>query len=363
MNLIETKKLIKAVFARQLKTGERFSIEVVSGPGLGKSEVMAQIAKELSLPASKANPHGLGEEVAFNPFFLSTLEQPDVRGFGLPATDTDGSRIMTYTAAPWMPRAGSPKYGIVFLDEFRQAGHDVQKPAAELLLNGSVGESKLPITWMVIAASNRESDRSGVQRELAFISNRRMEIKVQPHLDSWVDWAERKAIHWAAVAFAKTQPGLIFGDKVPDKAGPFTTPRSFVKMSYLIGELGMEMFTEAAMGLVGEGTAVQFVSFLRVVEQLPEFDEIVANPEKCRLPDKDRPDAQYATMQMIAHRVDENTAAPAFNYLKRMDREFQVAGLKATLRRCPAVLQSKDFANWVKGNKDLLVNANLLDAG
>jgi len=354
MTLTEAKKLIKAVFKRQLKTGERFSIELVSGPGLGKSDGVGQTAQELAKE--------MNEPVGFNPFFLSTLEQPDVRGFGLPSKDSDGSAIMTYTAAPWMPRAGSPKHGIVFLDEFRQAGHDVQKPAAELLLNGRVGESKLPITWMVVAASNRETDRSGVQRELAFISNRRMEIKIQPDLESWVDWAEKRAIHWAAVAFAKTQPGLIFGDKVPDKAGPFTTPRSFVKMSHLIGELDMKMFTEAAAGLIGEGTAAQFVSFLRVVEQLPEFDEIVTNPEKCRLPDKDRPDAQYATMQMIAHRVDVNTAAPAFNYLKRMDKEFQVAGLKATLRRCPAVLQSKDFATWVKNNKDLLVNANLLDA-
>lgn len=359
MNLSNAKKLIKAVYKRQLQTGERFSIEIVSGPGLGKSEGASQCAEELTLPEDKG---GIGEPVGFNPFFLSTLEQPDVRGFGLPAKDTDGSSIMQYTAAPWMPRAGAPAHGIVFLDEFRQAGHDVQKPAAELLLNGQVGESKLPIGWMVVAASNREEDRSGVQRELAFISNRRMEIKIQPDLESWVDWAERKAIHWAAIAFAKHQPGLIFGEKVPDKPGPFATPRSFVKMSHLIGELEMEMFTEAAAGLVGEGVAASFVSFLRVVEQLPDFEEIVSNPTKCRLPDRDRPDAQYATMQMIAHRVDDKTATPAFNYLKRMDKEFQVAGLKATLRRCPAVLQSTDFANWVKDHKDLLVNANLLDA-
>jgi hypothetical protein len=355
MNLHKAKKLIKLLFRRQLATGQRFSVEIVSGPGLGKSDGIAQVCQELSKE--------LSEMVGFNTFFLSTLEQPDVRGYGLPATDTDGSAIMQYTAAPWMPRAGAPKYGIVFLDEFRQAGHDVQKPAAELLLNGRVGESELPIEWMVVAASNRESDRSGVQRELAFISNRRMEIKIQPDLDSWVDWAERRGdIHWGAIAFAKVQPGLVFGDKVPDKSGPFCTPRSFVKMSYLIDEMDMEMFTEAASGLVGEGAAAQFVAFLRVVEQLPAFEEIVANPKKCRMPDRDRPDASYATMQMIAHRVDDKTAAPAFSYLKRMDREFQVAGLKATLKRCPAVLQSKDFAMWVKENKDLLVNANLLDS-
>ncbi|KKM93567.1 hypothetical protein LCGC14_1207110 [marine sediment metagenome] len=360
MNLQKAKILIRSLFVRQVETGERFSIELVSGPGMGKSEGVAQVAHELStLPVEKG---GLGEPCGFLPFFLSTKEAPDIGGFGLPGKDTDGTAIMRWTKAPWMPRADSPKHGIVFLDEFRQSNHDVQKPSAELLLNGQVGESKLPITWMVIAASNREKDRSGVQRELAFVANRRMEIKIEPNLDAWVQWAEYKVIHWAAIAFAKHQPGLIFREDIPEKSGPFCTPRSFVKMSHMIGKLDMEMFTEAAAGLVGEGTAAQFVAFLRVVEQLPSFDDIVADPKKCRTPETDRPDAQYATMQMIAHRVDDDTAAPAFTYLKRMPKEFQVAGLKATLRRCPAVLRSKDFSAWVRENKDLLVNANLLDA-
>lgn len=359
MNLMQAKELIKSLFHRQIATGERFSVELVSGPGMGKSEGLAQVAQELCLPTEKG---GFGEPCGFKPFFLSTKEAPDIGGFGLPAKDTDGSPIMQWTAAPWMPLAKDPTHGIVFLDEFRQSSHDVQKPSAELLLNGRVGNSELPITWMVVAASNREKDRSGVQRELAFVANRRMEVKVEPNLDAWVEWAERKAIHWAAIAFAKHQPGLIFGDSVPDKPGPFCTPRSFVKMSHIIGELNMETFTEAAMGLIGEGTAAQFVAFLRVVEQLPTFDEIVARPKKCRLPEKDRPDAQYATMQMVAHRVTDDTATPAFEYLKRMPKEFQVAGLKATLRRCPAILRSKDFTAWVKDNKELLIAANLIDA-
>lgn len=355
MNLKEAKELAKAVYRRQLKTGQRFSIEFESGPGLGKSEGNAQIARELG--------EEFNEPFGFLPFFLSTLEQPDVRGFGLPAKDTDGTSIMQYTAAPWMPRAGAPEKGIVFLDEFRQSAHDVQKPAAELLLNGRVGDSELPIGWMVIAASNREKDRSGVQRELAFVSNRRMLIKVTPDLDSWVEWAETTGIHWAAIAFAKHMPGIVFQTEVPAEPGPFCSPRSFVKMSYLIGELSEKLFTEASAGLIGEGAAAEFCSFLRVVEELPPFEKIVKDPTGCRLPPSDRPDAQYATMQMIAHRVDGDTAKSAFTYLKRMDKEFQVAGLKATLRRCPAVLQNPDFAKWVKDNKELLVSANLIDVG
>lgn len=353
MNIRMAKELIKSLYKRQIKTGKRFTVELESGPGLGKSEMVDQLAGELG--------EEMGVPFACKDFFLNSKEAPDIGGFGLPAEDEDGAKIMQYTRAPWMPRKADPEHGFIFLDEFRQSQHDVQKPSAELLLKGRVNESWLPITYMVLAASNREKDRSGVQRELMFVTNRRMLINITPDLDSWVDWAERAGdIHWAGIAFAKHKPGIVFQDDIPEKSGPFCTPRSFVQMTYLIEQLPMELFTEAAAGYVGEGAAAEFTSFLRVVEELPTFDEIVADPKGCKLPESDRPDAQFATMQMIAHRVDSDTAAPAFNYLKRMPQEFQVAGLKATLKRQPQVLNNPDFAKWVKDNKALIVNANLM---
>jgi hypothetical protein len=359
MDLKNAKELVKRLFKRQLETGERFSVEIESGPGLGKSEGIQQVTEELSLPEVKG---GIGQEVGFNPFFLSTIEQPDVRGFAIPSHDAEGTPIMSFTKAPWVPGPDDPKHGILFLDEFRQSAHDVQKPAAELLLNGRVGGSELPNGWMVVAASNREKDKSGVQRELSFISNRRMLISLTPNLDAWVEWAEVKDIHWAAIAFAKAHTGDVFGDSVPEKGGPFCTPRTLVKMSYLIDVFpSMAMFTEAAAGLVGEGVGAKFTAFLRVVDELPSYEEIVKDPKGCKIPAKDRPDAQYATMQMIAHRTEGKTAPAAFQYLKRMSQEFQIAGLKATLRRCPEIVRTPEFATWLRDNKELIVNANLLD--
>lgn len=345
---------LATLYKRQVETGERFSVELVSGPGLGKSQCIDQTATAIK------KLMGL-DDFTVKKFFLSTVEAPDVRGYGLPDME---NHTMYFTDAPWMPKEGDAEHGFVFLDEFRQSGHDVQKPAAELLNNGSVGDSQLPITYMTVAASNREEDRSGVQRPLAFIENRRVLLKVEPHLDSWVDWAQTEGgIHWAAIAFAKAHPGLIFSDRVPDKPGPFCTPRSFCKVSHLIGDyFDDSAFIELATGAIGEGAAAQFVSFMRVVEQLPDFEDIVADPKKCKLPDKERPDAQYATTQMIAHRVDGDSAEPAFTYLERMPREFQVSGIRAAMQKTgPSLLQSKKFAGWLRQNQDLLVAANLLD--
>lgn len=367
MKINEAKNLIKTNLRLAATKGIHIAIELVSGPGLGKSSINEQAACEMSLE--------FGEPVAYIPFFLSTVEPPDVRGFGIPEKLPNGERRMVYTKAPWMPggdngfiaeqgrlrraKAGEvPRFGIVNLDEFRQASLDTQKPAAELFLNRRVGESHLPDGYIVTACSNREIDRSGVQRELAFITNRRMVIKIEPNLDAWVNWAEKNGVHPLAIAFARTKPGTVFADTVPEKPGPFCTPRSLCMLSQLIGELDMATFTEAACGLIGEGAAGEFVAFLRVAEQLPTFEEIVANPTGTEVPK--RPDASYAAMQMIAHRVDDKTAKAAFTYLKRMGREFQVAGLRAAFNRCPNLVRTPDFAAWLRDNKDLVMAANLL---
>lgn len=343
--------LLVDLYFLQLETKERFAVELVGGPGLGKSQAVHQAGEKIA--------KRLGQPFTVKDFILTTVEPPDVRGFGLPGRDTDGTPIMQFTKAPWYPTVADAVHGILHLEEFAQASHDVAKPSAELWLNGKVGTSQLDERWMVVGSSNREKDRSGVGRGLAFIDNRKMRINVEPSLDAWVDWAERRAINPFAIAFAKVKPGAIFRDEVPEKPGPYCTPRTFVKTSHMIGKLSMELFTEAAAGYIGEGAAAEFCAFLRVAEDLPKWDDIVAAPDRVKVPE--RSDATYAAMQMVAHRVDGATAKPAFKYLQRMQKEFQVAGLKAVLRRCPQIVQTPDFAVWLRENKDLVMAANVLD--
>lgn len=354
MNIIDAKKLIKNLWRLQIETGKRFCVEVESGPGVGKSQMVQQITEELK--AEWEVP------VKFSPEFLSTREQPDVAGYAIPSKDpVDGSAIMVRTFAPWMPRKGDPEYGIILLDEFRQAPPEVQKPAAELMLNGRVGESQLSINYFVMAASNRESDRSGVHRSLAFIENRRMLIKIEPSLDAWVDWAEREKVHMYAIAFAKAHPHLVFQDKVPDKSGPFCTPRTLVQMSYLIDQLPEPLMVEAAMGYLGEGTGAMFIAFMRLVDELPSYEDVVKDPKKTLCPTK--PDACYACVQMLAYKLQPRHIDQVFTFIMRMRKEFQISGLQACLRQHPTIVNTTEFINWVKAPEviELLTAAHRLD--
>lgn len=350
MKIDQAKDLIKTQVRMAVEKNIHIATLLESGPGLGKSSIVEQAAEEMSKE--------LGEPVLCKPFHLTTVEPPDVRGFGLPAKDGNGKPCMTFTTPPWAVQPGEPARGILFLDELGQASQDVQKPAAELLLHRRVGTYQLPQGWIVVAATNRESDKSGVVKQLMHVVNRRMLIKIEPDLDAWVNWAERNDVNPLAIAFAKWKPGHVFADKLPEKPGPFCTPRSLVMASQLIAELPIEQFIECAAGIIGEGTAGELVAFLRVAQQLPKFEEIIAKPDKVRVPDK--PDACYAVMQMVAHRVTGETATAGFTYLKRLPKEFQVAGLKAAFNKCPEIVQAKDYAKWLHENKDLVLAANLL---
>jgi len=351
VNIKDTKTLIKALFRRQIESGTRYCVELESAPGVGKSEAVFQVAAELSKE--------YGEPVDCRQEMLSTREQPDVAGFAIPARDpVDQSHIMVRTKAPWMPLAGASRYGLLFLDEFRQAAPEVQKPGAELMLNGRVGESALPITWMVLSASNRESDRSGVHRSLAFIENRRMLVPVEFDVDTWVSWAEKAGVHPFAIAFVKTHPSVACVDKVPDKSGPFSTPRTIVKVASLIDHLPANLLGPAAAGYLGETAGAQLMAFLRVASELPSYDDIVDAPDTAKVPS--RPDANYAVMQMLIHRIKPKDVKAIFTYLARMGREYQITGVRSCLNRHLTIVQTPEFGKWVSEpeTKKLLLAAN-----
>jgi hypothetical protein len=50
-----------------------------------------------------------------------------------------------------------------------------------------------------------------------------------------------------------------------------------------------------------------------------------------------------------------------FTYLKRMPKEFQVAGLRSALNRAPQLMNSGEYGQWLRDNKDLVLAANLVN--
>lgn len=337
------------------------SMELISAPGRGKSTKVRQLVKQMSAIT--------GEEWGYADLFLATQTPPDLMGFQFKGEVTYEGKtfpITDPTAPTWfITETGLPVFayerGIMFLDEFGQGQTDVKAAAAELLLNKRIGKWKLPDGWIVVAASNRTSDRSGVTKSLDFVINRRMEIHLTDDLQSWLDWADTTEMLPLTKAFAAQNPQIVFTEGVPDKQGPWCTPRSLEMADKVIramqvtngGKLRVDaLAVESVAGLVGQAAAAQYFAFIRLENELPKYDAIVKDPSGTKIPEK--PDAQMLLCYNLAHLVTAKDAEKVIEYVQRLPKDFSVTFVKTACQREPMLITKPGFMKWVGQNAALL---------
>lgn len=341
------------------------SIELVSAPGRGKSEVVRAMVPAMS---EKMNTKwGLAT------CFLATMTPPDLLGVTFKGereyTWSDGVTRKVTVSDPALPvwmltEDGQPvhnyKHGILFLDEYGQGEADVKRASAELLLNKRLGPWSLPPGWTVIAASNRAKDRSGVTKSFDFVINRRMEIHIDDDVNGWETWALANGIDPFFIAFAMKNVAVVFSKDVPAVQGPWCTPRSFVMASKVL-----ELFKgdkaripandetlEIAASLVGDAAAAQLMAFVKVSHELPDYRDIVNSPDTARVPAG--PDGQMLIAYELGGRTSVDDVEPVVRYMKRLPKEFAASFIKTATARQRALILAPAFREWIKDNASLV---------
>jgi hypothetical protein len=337
----------------------RLSFELISAPGRGKSDFIKWLRNHMATLT--------GEGWGYSELFLATQTPPDLIGYQFKGSVTyDGKEysISDPTLPTWfLCDDGKPVFaherGILFLDEFGQGEADVKRASAELLLNGKIGPHRLGDGWVVVAASNRANDRSGVTKSFDFVINRRMEIPIQDDIESWTEWATINGIKPLTIAFANQNPHIVFADGVPDKQGPWCTPRSLVMCDDMLGRLvegdaipDSPEVIELATGIIGGAAAAQYFAFVRLEREMPKYSTIVNDPMGAKLPEK--PDAQMLICFNLAHRITKDDATPVVKYINRMPKEFSVTFAKAACNRDMNLVTTPAFAKWAMENSSLM---------
>lgn len=336
----------------------RKCIFLKSAPGRGKTTVLAGAPAMLS--------QRLGLNIGLVLINGPLLTPADSIGYLVPKHMEDGRTESVYTDPFWFrtregKRLDEYDGGIIVVDEADKMDGDVKKVIGEAALTGRLGPHKLPDGWIIWMAGNRQSDRSGSTKELDHLINRRMEIDVTDDLDSWNTFAVTHGVMPLTIAFANQNPQIVFSDGVPEKQGPWATPRSIVEAdSYLQvlaaahnGVMQDDPTTvEEVAGMIGDGAAAQLFAFVRLEREMPKYEEIVANPDKAKLPSK--PDAQMLVCYNLAHRITQGDATPVVDYIERMPKEFSVIFAKAAIRRDPKLIGTQAFTGWVKRNSSLM---------
>ena len=369
MNLLRLKRELRSYMDANVP------VQLISAPGLGKSETVAQAVVDFSRQDN--------EEWGIATVLAAAYTPPDVFGYLVP-TDriikrADGTeeivKTSEFTMPPWMiSDDGRPmnsfKRGVVFFDEWDKVEPDTKKALANVLLNGTAGRHKTHKGIGFVTAANRAEDRSGSTKEFDFIINRRAELHIMPDVGSWEDWAVRNDVPPTFTAFAVRRPEIVFSGRVPEKQGPYCTPRSLVKSAQLCvagGHLDTQTgnfvgldnedlettLNEKLTGLMGAPATNELLVWARLKTEVPEFAEIVHDPVETKLPTK--MDAKMLVAYECAHRITVENASKVIQYMMRMAPEHQMVFGVASVKRNFRLLQTKAFVNeFIPRNQGLI---------
>ena len=186
--------------------------------------------------------------------------------------------------------------GIAFFDELAQSQQAVQKPVANMFLNGILGTLKLSDGLLKLAASNRQEDRCGVFEMLEHMKNRMGHCTLQvPSTEEWVEWALAHDVAAAVVSFIGFMGGsYLFEDLSVRRSDAYATPRSWASVSRMIAggavdtalsagnAEGQMNFVRLVATRVGEPAAEQFCKFLTWRGEV-DHEAVLSDPEG-RLP-------------------------------------------------------------------------------
>lgn len=305
-------------------------------PGVGKSQVVAQVAA--------------AEGYELRDIRAILLDPVDLRG--LPRIREDGAAVWCPPA--FLPREGEAKRGLLFLDELNAAPPLVQAACYQLVLDRAIGEYRLPEGWCIVAAGNRERDRSVTHRMPTALANRMVHLDFDVDLDDWLAWAQEAGIRAEVRAFLRFRPKLLHAFDPQGRETAFPSPRSWEFLSRILEEgpqRGVEY--ELFKGTVGQAAAAEFVGFLKVWRELPGVDEVLADPDGVPVPGE--PAALYALCEALAVRTGPDTVDALAAYADRLPAEFGILLMRDAVLQDRSIVESAAFARWAQNNADVLV--------
>jgi hypothetical protein len=345
-------------------------LEITGPSGIGKSEVLVQVVSDLA----KRDGHewGLGRH------FLATYTPPDVTGYlsmheqeiidhlGV----TSVQPVSIFSQPPWMlDDNGKPlnsfKRGVCCAEEADKANPEVKKAYTPVMLSGAIAHWRFHMgISRVMLTNDASSSRQGSTKDFDFAINRRTILKASTSVQGWLAWAYQNGVDPLFVAFAESHVATVFSGAVPEKQGPFCTPRSLVSLSkvakFLMDEEGRltdkDGMAEISAGTIGDVGTRDLMTWLEFRDDVPNWSEIVKAPGTAKIPEN--ASGQLMVAHQCAFNVDDDTCEQAVRYVRRLRPEFHITFAKAATRRNFRLVNSKPFEKWTDEEPQLVALLN-----
>jgi hypothetical protein len=301
-------------------------------PGVGKSEMWQQIAAE--------------EKIGFIDLRLAQLDPVDLRG--LP-TVADKATIWSRPDF-WPVEKRDGERGILLLDELGDCGKAMQSAAYQVVLDGKAGPHTIPKGWYRAGAGNSQKHRAGAQPMSSALANRFAWVEIEADLDCFIEYGNKVGINYLILGFLRFRPALLHSMEGGTLTA-FPTPRAWAKAAKIV-EAPADIRMKLVRGCVGEGAAGEFEAYMRTMD-LPDFEDIVKEPKKTRIPKE--PAHKYALSSMLAHRAERGNFDKIMQYIQRQEfgRDFEISTVLDATKRDTSLTDTGAFTAFANRNQDL----------
>jgi ATPase family associated with various cellular activities (AAA) len=286
----------------------RVPVLLWGAPGTGKTSAIRAMAAAMDLPCETV---------------IASIREPSDFA-GLPVIS---GKSVNFAPPRWAQRLAEHGTGILFLDELSTAPPAVQAALLRVVLERTVGDLTLPADVAVVAAANPPEQAADGWDLSAPLANRLCHLSwettpkaiAQGLASGWAapevpllpeGWESGEPLSRGLVsAFLHVRPALALAPPTDAAAAGrgWPSPRTWEMAARLMTAAkaadtgtGDEARSALVRGAVGEGAGVEFLAWL-VDMDLPDPEEVLANPESFRLPE--RGDRAYAALASIAAAV------------------------------------------------------------
>ena len=312
---------------------KKLPVFIWGAPGIGKSSIVKQISKD--------------KELEFLDLRLSLLDPTDLKGIPFFNAETKEG---VWAKPSFLPSKSNSK-GILFLDEINTAPPAVQASAYQLILDRKVGEYELPDGWSIVAAGNRENDRGVVYKMPPPLANRFVHFEMEVDFNDWKAWAYSSKIESSIIAYLAYDKSMLFTFDATSNEKSFATPRSWEYVDSIVkSNIEAELMLDSVSGAVGREAAVGYLSFKKVMKDLPDLNTIL-DGSLAELKDEDPKVIMALAIGLVNALLENSKDEYIDNILKfslQLPGEFSIMLVKDMQQNGIDVEGSEAWGEWVR---------------
>ncbi len=273
MNIKRAKEEIRHTIEAYLKKNERGEYAIprirqrpvllMGPPGIGKTQIMEQIAGEcdLALVAYTITHHTRQSAIG-----LPFIREKEYGGQKRSVTEYTMSEIIA-SVYDRMEESGK-KEGILFIDEINCVSETLAPTMLQFLQGKTFGNQAVPDGWIIVAAGNPPEYNRSV-REFDVVTLDRVKVMdVEADFDIWKEYAYEEAVHGSIISYLDIHKENFYRMETTVDGRQFVTARGWQDLSEIIAvyeELGLSVDREViAQYIRHPAIAKDFANYLEL---------------------------------------------------------------------------------------------------